>query len=64
MLFSPSRIGILVFAAAAIAGPWYSVEEHKPVSNLISELGAQNTQNNFVMIGGFLVLGSGIAVDG
>ena len=64
MLLSPSRIGILVFAAAAMAGSWYTVEEYSPVSNLISELGAQNTQNNFVMISGFLVLGLGIAVDG
>lgn len=51
MLFSPSRIGILVFAAAAITGPWYTVEEYSPVSNLISELGAQNTQNSSVMMG-------------
>jgi len=64
MLFSPSKIGILIFSAAAIAGPWYTVEGYSTVSNLISELGAQNTQNNLVMIGGFLVLGSGIAVDG
>lgn len=59
-----SRIGILLFTAAAVAGPWYTVEGYRVVKNLISELGAQNTPNNFVMVAGFLALGIGIVGDG
>ena len=58
-----TRIGILFFASAAIVGPWYTVEGYSAVSNLISQLGAQNTQNNWVMVIGFLALGCGIITD-
>ena len=61
---SSTRIGILVFTAAALAGPWYTVEEYSPVSNVISQLAAQNTSNSFIMAAGFLALGIGIVVDG
>ncbi len=60
----PTRIGILLFAVATLAGPWYTVEGYSSVGNVISQLGAQNTQNNFVMVVGFLTLGIGIATDG
>lgn len=60
----PTRIGILIFTAAALAGPWYTVEGYSSVSNLISQLGAQNTANSFIMVGGFLALGVGIIADG
>jgi hypothetical protein len=59
-----TRTGILVFAAAALAGPWYTVEGYSSVSNLISQLGAQKTQNNFIMVAAFLALGIGIVADG
>ena len=58
-----TRIGILFFASAALAGPWYTVDGYSTVSNLISQLGAQKTQNNWIMVIGFLSLGCGIIVD-
>jgi len=61
---NPTRSGILIFAATALAGPWYTVEGYNSVSNLISQLGAQNTQKNYIMVAGFLALGIGIVVDG
>ena len=61
---SLTRIGVLIFTAAALAGPWYTVEGYKVVSNVISQLGAQNTTNSFIMVGGFLALGVGIIADG
>ncbi|KPJ77833.1 MAG: hypothetical protein AMJ54_06605 [Deltaproteobacteria bacterium SG8_13] len=61
---SPTRIGIVVFTSAALAGPWYTVEGYSIIGNLISQLGAQNTQNSWVMAAGFLALGCGIITDG
>jgi hypothetical protein len=61
---SYTRIGILIFAAAALAGPWYTVEGYSSISNVISQLGAQSTQNNFVMVAGFLALGISMVADG
>ncbi|MEQ1882211.1 MAG: DUF998 domain-containing protein [Burkholderiales bacterium] len=60
----PTRTGILLFSAAALAGPFYTVDGYSVVQNVVSELGAQNTKNSFVMVAGFLALGLGIAVDG
>ena len=48
----------------ALAGPWYTVEGYSPVSNLVSQLAAQNTPNSFVMVAGFLAFGIGIVADG
>ena len=59
-----ARVGITIFALAVVFGPIYTVNEYSVVSNLISELGAQHTQNNFIMIIAFVMLGVGIAVDG
>lgn len=59
-----TRVGIAIFALAVILGPLYTVAEYSVVSNLISELGAQHTQNNFIMIVAFFLLGGGIAIDG
>ena len=61
---NPTRIGILIFAATALAGPWYTLEGYSSVSDLISQLGAQNTQNSIVMVAGFLALGIGLVADG
>ena len=58
-----TQAGILAFALAVIFGPLYTVDEYSVVSNLISELGAQHTQNNFIMIGAFIALGGGILFD-
>ena len=49
---------------AALAGPWYTVEGYSPVTNVISQLGAQNTPNNSVMNVGLLALGVGVVADG
>lgn len=59
-----TRLGILLFALAAIAGPLYTVPEYSPVSNLISELGAQGTPRSWIMSAGFLALGAGIVAGG
>lgn len=59
-----TRLGILIFTAAALAGPWYTVDEYSPVRNVISQIGAQNTPNSPIMVAGFLALGIGIVVDG
>ena len=59
-----TQIGIMVFTVAALMGPWYTVESYNPVSNVISQLGAQNTPNNLIMVAGFLALGIGIMADG
>ncbi len=53
-----------MFSAAVLAGPWYTVGGYSAVGNLISELAAQNTRNNFVMVVGFLALGLCIVADG
>jgi len=61
---NPTRIGILIFAVAALAGPWYTVEGYNPLRDVISLLGAQNTPNSLIMVAGFLALGIGIVTDG
>lgn len=58
-----STAAVLLFAIIVLAGPAYTVDGYRAVSNLISELGAQQTQNNFIMISGFLILGTGIVVS-
>jgi len=63
-MITPTRVGIVVFAIAVLLGPLYTVDEYSTVANLISELGAQHTPNNFIMICAFIVLGLGILVDG
>jgi hypothetical membrane protein len=60
----PTRTGILLFSAAVLAGPLYTVDGYSVVQNVVSELGAQNTKNSSVMVAGFLALGVGLAVDG
>lgn len=59
-----TRAGIAIFALAVVWGPLYTVAEYSAVTNLISELGAQNTRNNFIMIVAFAILGGSIAIDG
>lgn len=61
---SPTRIGILLFTLAVVAGPLYTVPEYSIVRNLVSELAAQNTPRNGLMAGAFVALGAGIAIDG
>lgn len=63
-MFSLTRMGIAIFFLAVVLGPLYTVAEYSVVTNLISELGAQHTQNNFIMIIAFIVLGGSIAIDG
>jgi len=58
-----TRISIIVFVLVVLLGPIYTVDNYSHISNLISELGAQNTKNNFIMIIGFLVLGFGVLID-
>jgi hypothetical protein len=59
-----TRVGIAIFTLAVVFGPLYTVAQYSVVTNLISELGAQHTQNNLIMIIAFVLLGGGIAIDG
>lgn len=59
-----TRLGIAVFAVSVAAGPLYTVPNYSPVANLISELGAQNTPHNYIMVVAFAALGTGIVADG
>ncbi len=59
-----TRVGIAIFTLAVVFGPLYTVADYSVVSNLISELGAQHTQNNFIMIIAFVIFGGGIVIDG
>ena len=58
-----TRIGIALFVFAVTTGPLYSVPAYSPVSNLISELAAQNTPGRWWMVAGFLALGAGVLAD-
>jgi hypothetical protein len=59
-----TRVVIALFTLAVVFGPLYTVSEYSAVANLISELGAQHTQNNFIMVFAFALLGAGIVIDG
>lgn len=59
-----TRTGILVFGAAVLAGPWYTVPEYHAVRHLISELAAQSTPGNWIMSAAFVALGVGLVADG
>lgn len=58
-----SRLGILVFVLAVLAGPLLTAPGYSPVANLISELAAQNTPHRWLMVAGFLALGAGLLWD-
>ena len=57
------KLGILIFAAAILLGPFYTVEGYSVIANTVSELGAQMTRNNFVAIIGFTAFGLGIVIE-
>ncbi len=59
-----TRVGLATFILAVVFGPLYTVADYSVVTSLISELGAQHTQNNFIMIIAFVILGGGIVIDG
>jgi Protein of unknown function (DUF998) len=59
-----TRAGIVLFVLAVAAGPLYTVPGYSAVSNLISELAAQNTPGNVLMSGTFVALGASIVADG
>lgn len=59
----PIKFGILIFAAAILLGPFYTVEGYSVITNTISELGAQHTPNNFIAIIGFVTFGLGIIME-
>ncbi len=56
--------GVLVFVAAAAFGPLYTVPGYSVLSNVISELAAQNTPRNAIMATAFVLLGALVAWDG
>jgi hypothetical membrane protein len=58
-----TRIGIIIITVIILSGPLYTEAGYDWRSNIISELGAQNTRNNWLMICGFLVLGMGMIYD-
>lgn len=56
--------GLLVFVAAAAFGPLYTAPGYSVLSNVISELAAQNTPRNAVMALAFVLMGGLVALDG
>jgi hypothetical protein len=63
-MINVTRIGVTFFAIAVALGPIYTVDNYSIISNLSSELCAQHTKNNFIMIIAFAILGGSIAFDG
>ena len=63
-MITQTKVGIIVFALAVLLGPLYTVDGYSIVTNLVSELGAQHTPNNFIMICAFIAFGVGIVIDG
>ena len=63
-MITQTRIGIIIFAIAILLGPIYTVDGYSTVANLVSELGAQQTKNNFIMIIAFIIMGGCIVSDG
>lgn len=61
---APTRIAILFFIAAVALGPLYTVDGYSPVSNVISELAAQNTPRSYIMAVAFVLLGAAIVIEG
>jgi hypothetical membrane protein len=61
--FTVTRTGIVFIGLTILLGPLYSEPEYSFVKNTVSELGAQNTRNNWVMILGFAVFGLSLAWD-
>ena len=59
-----TRAVIIIFGLTVAAAPLYAVTGYSSVRNLISELGAQNTPHNYVMVIAFVAFGSGVAFDG
>lgn len=63
MRASATLLGVIVaFTAIAIA-PYVVAPDYSVVANAISELGAQETPNAWVMNTGFVVYGLGVLVD-
>lgn len=58
-----TKFGILIFAAAILLGPFYTVDGYSVVANTVSQLGAQRTPNNVVAIIGFVAFGLGIVIE-
>ncbi len=56
--------GVLLFVAAAGFGPLYTVAGYSVLSNVISELAAQNTPRNAIMASAFVLTGALVALDG
>ena len=59
-----TRIGIVCFCLTVLSGPLYTVGGYSAISNTVSQLGAQHTVHNYIMIAGFIILGGALAFDG
>ena len=58
-----TKIAIIYFSLAVATGTIYFGTNYCHTSNLISELGAQKTPYNYIMVSGFLILGIGLAIN-
>jgi len=58
-----TRFSILITTGTIFFGPLYSETHYSWVTNTISQLGAQSTKNNWIMVVGFLSLGIGLVMD-
>lgn len=59
-----TRGAVVLLTAAVLFGPWYAPAMYSPVSQVISELAAQNTPGNRIMATTFVLVGLAIAADG
>lgn len=59
-----TRGAVVLLTVAVLFGPWYAPAMYSPVSQVISELAAQNTQGNRIMATTFVLVGLAIAADG
>ncbi len=51
------RFSLLITTSTIIFGPLYSEPQYSWIKNTVSQLGAQSTKNNWIMIMGFVSLG-------
>lgn len=61
---SATRVAIAFLVFAVAFGPLYTAPGYSAVSNLISELAAQNTPRRWLMSGAFMALGAAVAYEG
>ncbi|WP_286830869.1 MULTISPECIES: DUF998 domain-containing protein [Kordiimonas] len=63
MKHSATFYGVMAAAIAMLVAPFFMAGDYSNIHNAVSELGAQNTSNSWVMNLGFVLFGIGVGVD-